>query len=141
VKPRVRANGLEQEQRIALKFFMKENMMYRKIKFLTFLIAAASILLNCGGSDDPKPSRGTLVGTVTDFETGLALEGVHVLVFNADNNAPSGTTLLSDAEGKFQTKLAPGPEVVSTKLSCAASARNGSCTFYDCKGRRKTSSV
>jgi hypothetical protein len=72
------------------------------------LIMAASLFLYACSKDDPKPTTGKLLGQVTDAMSAEALEGVRVIIFNADDNAPTGTILTSDASGNFTTDLTPG---------------------------------
>jgi hypothetical protein len=76
------------------------------IFILPFFILNA-IFFGCS-SDDPKPKTGKLTGKVTDIVTSAALADVKVIVFNADDNAPTGNTLMTDANGAFSTSLTPG---------------------------------
>jgi hypothetical protein len=65
------------------------------------------ILLNCS-KDDPEPSTGKLQGNVSDIETNGGLADVSIIIFNADDNSPAGTTLKTDGSGSFAVNLAPG---------------------------------
>lgn len=82
--------------------------MQRNFYSIFLLCAVITGLLTGCGKDDPKPSKGKLEGVITDALTGGPLSAVKVIIFNADDNAPTGSTLTSDASGNFSTSLAPG---------------------------------
>lgn len=80
-----------------------------KGKFIPVLVLfVLSVLISACSNDDPKPSTGTLSGQVTDIATGAALGDVNVIVFNADDNSPTGSTLTTGSDGNYSAKLSPG---------------------------------
>jgi hypothetical protein len=78
-----------------------------KRNFFSFLAAIIMLQLLLAGcsKDDPKPSTGKLLGEVSELTSGTALEGVTIIVFNADNNSPYGASMISDTQGKFSIDL------------------------------------
>lgn len=76
--------------------------------FILSLIFLNVLLFSCSKKDDPQPSTGKLTGTVTDVSSQAALENVAVIIFDAENNTPTGTTLTTDADGNFEATLSPG---------------------------------
>lgn len=72
-----------------------------------YVVLLNALFLSCS-KDDPEPATGKLTGTVADALTSAALAGVNVIVFSADDNAPTGTTLITDASGNYEAELAPG---------------------------------
>ena len=50
----------------------------------------------------PAPSTGSLSGIITDLATSSPLEGVKIIIFDADTNAPTGSTLFTDGNGEYE---------------------------------------
>lgn len=71
------------------------------------LVISLFLVLSCS-KDDPGPSTGKLSGRVTDAATMLPLKDVTIIVFNADDNAPTDNTLTTDANGDFSVDLPAG---------------------------------
>ena len=76
-------------------------------KASVYVILLNAFFLSCS-KDDPEPATGKLTGTVTDALTSVALADVNIIVFSADDNSPTGTTLVTDASGHYEAELAPG---------------------------------
>ena len=76
---------------------------------IAFLFAIATVaFFSCKKNSDNGPATGQLKGVVKDATTLSPLENASVIVFNADNNSPTGQTLKTSASGEFSTDLAPG---------------------------------
>ncbi len=74
---------------------------------LCFVVSA--ITLSCKkNSDDLTPTTGTLKGTVTASSTALAIGSVRIAVYNANTNAPTGNSVLTQSNGTYQIQLVPG---------------------------------
>ena len=82
------------------------NIMFRNFKVLTLLIII--ILTGCKKNKEIPAPEGILSGLVTDANSGTALEGVTIIVFDANNNLPVGSTLVTDATGNYSVTLTPG---------------------------------
>lgn len=78
----------------------------RKSIFLS-LVVLLFVFLSCS-KDDPEPTTGKLSGKVTDAISAAALKDVKIIVFNADDNAPTDKTLTTDASGNFTVDLPAG---------------------------------
>jgi hypothetical protein len=72
------------------------------VMFLCFII-----LTGCS-DDDAAQLTGFVSGLITDAETGTALENVAIVVFDANNNSPTGTIIYSDTEGNYNIELPLG---------------------------------
>lgn len=84
---------------------MKTNHFFAAISLsLAFLVTACG----GGGSSAPVPTTGTLSGVVTSGNPATALVGVSVVVFDASTNAPAGSTVTTDATGKYSFTLTAG---------------------------------
>lgn len=86
---------------------MKNNHFFAALSLsLAFLVTA------CGGgggsSFTPASTTGTLSGDVTSGSPATALAGVSVVVFDASTNAPAGSTVQTDATGKYSFSLSAG---------------------------------
>lgn len=84
-----------------------------RMNVFKFLIVIFSIvLIGCpgedGGGNDPIITTGTLIGVVTDSETGDPLEGVRIVIFNANTNSPVGSALTTDINGSYSQVLQQG---------------------------------
>jgi hypothetical protein len=77
-------------------------------KFQLYLLSLILFLVTACSKDDPAPTTGKLLGNVADATTQSAIAGAYIIVFNADDNAPTGTALTSDADGNFSIDLLPG---------------------------------
>lgn len=75
--------------------------------WLTCFVLIASIFFSGCSNDDPKPSKGTIAGSVTDFASGAELPGALVVVFNALSNSPEVTTT-TNATGDYSVEVNPG---------------------------------
>ena len=76
------------------------------IVFLYALIATIC-LFSCKKNSDTV-TTGQLKGIVKDATTTSPLENVSLIIFNADNNSPTGQTLKTNASGEFSADLPPG---------------------------------
>jgi len=73
------------------------------------IILFAGLILLAGCKKNKKgATTGQLKGIVKDATTAAPLENVSVIIFNADNNSPTGQTLKTDANGEFSDKLVQG---------------------------------
>jgi hypothetical protein len=75
----------------------------RKNMYLWMILAF--LVWNCKSNDD-EPMLGTIQGTV-EATTGETIAGARIIVFDAVTNLPV-TTLISAADGKYSTQIAPG---------------------------------
>lgn len=66
------------------------------------LIALALAFAGCG---EDEPETGFLKGLVTG--NGAAIEGAQVVVFNANTNAPTGHSGVTDMDGNYEFELMP----------------------------------
>ena len=71
--------------------------------FLGFFVLAMLV-----GCKDKEVTTGIFSGIVTDATTSAALEGVQLIIFNANTNSPAGATKMTDADGMFSIELDPG---------------------------------
>ncbi|HEY0744806.1 MAG TPA: carboxypeptidase-like regulatory domain-containing protein [Chryseosolibacter sp.] len=81
--------------------------MNRRLSPIFTLVVVLSLLFSCS-KDDPRPTTGKLRGQVGDALTASALKDVKVIVFNADDNAPTEHSLITDTNGNFEINLPPG---------------------------------
>lgn len=73
------------------------------------MLIGVIIVSGCSKDEDTTPvTTGTLTGIVTDAYTSSVVSGVNVIVFDANTNAPTGTTLVTDGSGVFTAELEPG---------------------------------
>lgn len=77
----------------------------KKIRAFTILI---SILLIWSCSKDDETTTGVLQGTISEATSGNPLGEASIIVFNADNNEPTGTILTSQSDGTYSVELEPG---------------------------------
>lgn len=82
--------------------------MKRNLFTVVSFFALINLLFISCSKDDPKPSSGTLSGTVTDAVAGTGLENVSIIVFDTETNSPTETSLTTDASGNFSATLSPG---------------------------------
>ncbi len=83
---------------------MKKNLLLLTIAFATSLLFTA-----CSKDDpEPTPTTGTLKGTVTASSTAQAIGSVRITVYNANTNAPTGNSVLTQSNGTYQIELVPG---------------------------------
>ena len=83
---------------------MKKNLLLLTIAFATSLLFTA-----CSKDEPaPTPTTGTLKGTVTASSTAQAIGSVRITVYNANTNAPTGNSVLTQSNGTYQIELAPG---------------------------------
>lgn len=82
----------------------------KKLKLLSFLSILALLIfgIGCSKDDEPEPTTGTLIGNVTDGDSGAALSDVQVVVFDASSNSPSGVSAVTDGSGNYMIELDPG---------------------------------
>lgn len=78
-------------------------MQTKRLWILTLLLG---VLWGCGKEDEPVIT-GLVSGKVTDANTDAVLEGVRIIVFESNENAPV-TSLTSDAEGMYSAELPGG---------------------------------
>lgn len=71
------------------------------------LLALIFFAISCG-EDGPRIATGKLAGRVTDAVSGAALESVRIIVFDANDNSPTGSTLITNANGQFVFELVAG---------------------------------
>ncbi|WP_238354291.1 MSCRAMM family protein [Fulvivirga marina] len=83
---------------------MKRNLFFIVLSFIFFNV----LLTACSNDDDGGPATGKLTGTVTDIESQAGLEGVKIIVFDAETNSPTENSLSTDASGNFTSDLIPG---------------------------------
>ena len=75
-------------------------------KSLGILALLLVVMWGCGKEDEPVIT-GVVNGKITDATTDAALEGVRIIVFESNENAPV-TSLTSDAEGNYTAELPGG---------------------------------
>lgn len=82
----------------------------RKIYTVISFSILVGLLFNvgCSKDDEPAPTTGTLSGTVIDATSSLALADVLIIVFDANTNSPTGSTVVSAADGTYSAELDPG---------------------------------
>lgn len=73
---------------------------------LLILALLLGVMWGCGKEDEPVIT-GVVNGKITDANTDVALEGVRIIVFDSDANAPV-TSLTTDAEGAYTIELVEG---------------------------------
>lgn len=78
------------------------------IAIVVSLIFFNVFLTGCSKDDDSEPTTGKLTGTVTDIDSQAGLEGVKIIIFDAETNSPTETSLTTDASGNFTADLGPG---------------------------------
>ena len=83
---------------------MKMRMKLSLLSFLSLII----VLISCKKDEDPEPTTGTLTGTVTDAANASTLSDVLVVVFDANTNSPTGSSVTTDSEGDYSVELEPG---------------------------------
>lgn len=79
--------------------------------FITTIMMGLMVFLQAcggGGSSAPAPTTGTLAGTVTAGSPATALSGVSVIIFDANTNSPTNSTMTTDAGGKYSATLGAG---------------------------------
>ena len=76
------------------------------ISILSVLFLGMILLTGC--SNDEAQLTGIVSGLVTDAETGAHLANVTIVAFDADNNAPTGNIIYSDADGNYSIELPIG---------------------------------
>ena len=59
-------------------------------------------------------STGTVVGTVTDADTGVPIEGVNVVLDTAPSATPTGTA--TDAQGRFRLTVSAGEQALAFRF-------------------------
>ena len=84
---------------------------------VVFIVCLTTVLLSCGKDNetDEAPTTGIIQGLVTASDENKPLEGVRIVVFDANTNAPAGATQWTDSTGIFSIEMVPGTFVL--KLS------------------------
>lgn len=82
--------------------------MRTRMNLLLLWIAMTTIVLSCKKSDNGTPTTGTVKGTVTDISNSQAIANVRIVVYNANTNAPTGSSILTGSDGTFQIQLSAG---------------------------------
>ena len=77
-----------------------------KLTILCFIMSA--ITVSCNKNSDDIPTTGFLKGTVTASSNSVAIENVRITVYNANTNAPTGNSVLTQSNGTYQIELSPG---------------------------------
>jgi hypothetical protein len=86
----------------------------RRTLLITFCkILLVFIVLSSCKKDDPEPVKqekttGIITGKITDQSNNSALKDARILVYNANNNAPTGAVAVSDVNGNYKFTLDPG---------------------------------
>jgi len=77
--------------------------------FIALVFALSGFLQACNsGGGSTAPATGTLSGTVTTGNPATALANVSVIIFDANTNAPTNSSMSTDASGKYSTTLNVG---------------------------------
>src|SRR5438034_10325593 len=80
-----------------------------KVVFVLLSLFTLLSLQSCKKDKDLEPAKtGKLQGVVKDAVSAALLADVSILVFNADNNSPTGVVLKTNASGEYITDLPPG---------------------------------
>ena len=77
--------------------------MIKKVSFLAIIVG-----LMVAGCKDDEPVLSYVAGSVIDAETLSGVEGVDVVIFDANTNAPIGRSGITDVEGNYNIQLDPG---------------------------------
>ncbi|MDH5598140.1 MAG: carboxypeptidase-like regulatory domain-containing protein, partial [Cyclobacteriaceae bacterium] len=80
--------------------------MFKNLKLLTLLTFI--VFTGCKKDKNIPAPEGILSGLVTDAGSATGIEGVTIIVFDATNNLPVGSTVITDATGNYSVTLTPG---------------------------------
>jgi hypothetical protein len=72
------------------------------------IILSVFLIFGCSKDNNEIQVTGVLSGLIVDAETGASISDVSIIVFDANTNAPTGTTFLSDVDGNYSTELLAG---------------------------------
>jgi len=72
------------------------------------VILSSVLFFGCSNNDDELQVTGVLSGLIVDAETGASISDVSIIVFDANTNAPTGNTFLSDVDGNYSIELSAG---------------------------------
>jgi hypothetical protein len=83
-------------------------MLKNLLKITLFVLISSPFFSSCNNDDDDAPTTGVVSGIVNDKASQEVLSGVQVILFNADNNQPTGDTYLTGEDGKYTFTIAGG---------------------------------